>query len=254
MRRHHPRAQPPRRHAARPRMCACRPPRAVHQTSTFACHRSPGASAMSCFCPCVQFGLNQRLAFQASPVKWALLWIFPAAVFFSLWLAFAPIAPSNTIVEVDGAVAECEPPPARHPPACDGPTPRRDWPRALQSRGERCARWRRACWFGSRLKLDTLPVGRSSAHRVGSYGRERRAARGVATAARAPQVRPFWIGAHEARWRCRRHHRRLARRDPGVRMPSISSAVRRYAPTCCATAAATAARSRARRGRSGRRR
>ena len=61
---------------------------------------------MSCFCPCVQFGLNQRLAFQASPVKWALLWIFPAAVFFSLWLAFAPIAPSNTIVEVDGAVAE----------------------------------------------------------------------------------------------------------------------------------------------------
>jgi tRNA(Leu) C34 or U34 (ribose-2'-O)-methylase TrmL len=37
-------------------------------TPTFACHRNMSSCIPSCCCPCIQFGLNQRMAFGASAV------------------------------------------------------------------------------------------------------------------------------------------------------------------------------------------
>ena len=45
---------------------------------------------LSCCCPCVQFGLNQRSAFGESCFKWVLLWLLPLVLLYIVvdqWLA-----------------------------------------------------------------------------------------------------------------------------------------------------------------------
>ena len=51
-------------------------------SATCACHYSFASCALSCCCPCVQFGLNQHAAFGASCFKWALLWLLPVAALY----------------------------------------------------------------------------------------------------------------------------------------------------------------------------
>lgn len=53
-------------------------------TPTFACHRNMSSCIPSCCCPCIQFGLNQRMAFGASAVKWTVLWLLPLFLLYAL--------------------------------------------------------------------------------------------------------------------------------------------------------------------------
>lgn len=46
-------------------------------SGTFVCHRNPASCALSCCCPCVQFGVNQRQAFGSSCTKWSIVWLLP---------------------------------------------------------------------------------------------------------------------------------------------------------------------------------
>jgi Cys-rich protein (TIGR01571 family) len=59
-------------------------------TPTFACHRHMSSCVLSCCCPCVQFGMNQRLAFGVSCVKWALIWMFAALFLFGVVVHAVP--------------------------------------------------------------------------------------------------------------------------------------------------------------------
>jgi len=62
-------------------------------SATFACYRNAGSCALSCCCPCVQFGMNQRNAFGSSCFKWALMWLLPlVAVFIFVDQYLAPSA------------------------------------------------------------------------------------------------------------------------------------------------------------------
>jgi len=51
-------------------------------TPNFACLRQPPSCLLSCCCPCVQFGFNQRMAFQESCIKWTLFWLCPLLLLF----------------------------------------------------------------------------------------------------------------------------------------------------------------------------
>ncbi|KAL1525910.1 hypothetical protein AB1Y20_020737 [Prymnesium parvum] len=63
-------------------------------SGTFACHQQPELCALSTACPCVQFGINQRMAFHESCVRWALAWISPAL---ALWLLLSLLpSPSSS--------------------------------------------------------------------------------------------------------------------------------------------------------------
>ena len=53
-------------------------------TPTFACHRNMSSCLLSSCCPCIQFGLNQRMAFGASGVKWTVLWLLPLFLLYAL--------------------------------------------------------------------------------------------------------------------------------------------------------------------------
>eukprot|EP00316_Scyphosphaera_apsteinii_P017609 CAMPEP_0119342946 /NCGR_PEP_ID=MMETSP1333-20130426/105821_1 /TAXON_ID=418940 /ORGANISM="Scyphosphaera apsteinii, Strain RCC1455" /LENGTH=199 /DNA_ID=CAMNT_0007355273 /DNA_START=13 /DNA_END=612 /DNA_ORIENTATION=+ len=69
---------------------------------TFACHRNPMTCTIACCCPCVQFGMNQRMAMQESCVKWTLLWLAPIMLLFLIFRAFAAEPnPSEIIVEIE---------------------------------------------------------------------------------------------------------------------------------------------------------
>jgi Cys-rich protein (TIGR01571 family) len=65
-------------------------------SATFACHRHVSSCLLSCCCPCVQFGLNQRSAFGASCFKWSLLWFTPLV---ALYLVLDHLFPSRTTAE-----------------------------------------------------------------------------------------------------------------------------------------------------------
>lgn len=59
-------------------------------TPTFACYLQPAACLLACFCPCAQFGINQRQAFGASCFKWTVVWLVPLCLLYlaiDLWLA-----------------------------------------------------------------------------------------------------------------------------------------------------------------------
>jgi len=51
-------------------------------SGTCSCLLSPSSAILSCLCPCVQFGFNQRMAFQESCIKWTLFWICPLLLLF----------------------------------------------------------------------------------------------------------------------------------------------------------------------------
>ena len=79
-------------------------------SSTFACHRQVSSCALSSCAPCVQFGLNQRLAFGDSCVKWSLAWLLPllffGAIYSVLPSASAVVDPAaQAVAEVDAALA-----------------------------------------------------------------------------------------------------------------------------------------------------
>ena len=65
-------------------------------TSTFVCCNSPSSCILSCCCPCLQFGLNQRAAFGSSCAKWALLYVLPLVL---LYLAVDHYYPSLPTAE-----------------------------------------------------------------------------------------------------------------------------------------------------------
>ena len=73
-------------------------------SATCACHRNVASCMLSCCCPCVQFGLNQRTAFGESCFKWTFVWIFPVFLLFTVVDALAP-APTGTDVLLDDADA-----------------------------------------------------------------------------------------------------------------------------------------------------
>ena len=76
---------------------------------TFACHRNVSSCLLSCCCPCVQFGLNQHMAFGASCFKWALLYLLPLVavyVFVDQWLAPRQSAAEMAVAHVMQSVAE----------------------------------------------------------------------------------------------------------------------------------------------------
>ena len=51
-------------------------------SGTCSCLLSPSSAILSCLCPCVQFGFNQRMAFQESCIKWTLFWLCPLLLLF----------------------------------------------------------------------------------------------------------------------------------------------------------------------------
>ena len=65
---------------------------------TFACHRSLGVAALSCCCPCLQFGLNQRAAFGSSCCKWSILWLLPVIVLYLLVDKYFPRATAEEAI------------------------------------------------------------------------------------------------------------------------------------------------------------
>ena len=71
-------------------------------TPTFACHRNLSSCIISCCCPCVQFGLNQRMAFGSSGVKWTMLWMLPLILLYAAVNHMVPPAPIGApVVAVD---------------------------------------------------------------------------------------------------------------------------------------------------------
>lgn len=71
---------------------------------TFACHRHVLSCVLSAACPCVQFGLNQRMAFKASCVLWALLWLAPVALLWFAMQRYADQAAALGSAHVEAAV------------------------------------------------------------------------------------------------------------------------------------------------------
>jgi Cys-rich protein (TIGR01571 family) len=70
---------------------------------TFACHRHIASCVLSCVCPCVQFGMNQRAAFGASCFKWTLLWLLPLAALYVVvdqWVAPVETAAEGAVQHV----------------------------------------------------------------------------------------------------------------------------------------------------------
>ena len=65
---------------------------------TFACHRNVPSCVLSCCCPCVQFGLNQRSAFGASCFKWTVLWMLPLVALYIFIDQY--LAPSASAAEL----------------------------------------------------------------------------------------------------------------------------------------------------------
>ena len=112
-------------------------------TPTFACHRHVSSCVLACCCPCVQFGLNQRAAFGASCIKWAVLWVLPLIL---LYVCIDNLAPPTVegkagtadqlvihvkervrhhVKKAHGMVLVPSPPPPPPPPLdhpIDGPT------------------------------------------------------------------------------------------------------------------------------------
>mmetsp|Transcript_62008 Transcript_62008/g.184548 ORF Transcript_62008/g.184548 Transcript_62008/m.184548 type:complete len:228 (+) Transcript_62008:2-685(+) len=74
-------------------------------TGTFACHLQPASCLLATVCPCVQFGINQRRAFQTSCFKWALIWLLPAL---ALCLIIYLAVPASPQVELSHASAQAE--------------------------------------------------------------------------------------------------------------------------------------------------
>lgn len=70
-------------------------------TPTFACHYNWSSCLLSCCCPCVQFGLNQRSAFGASCFKWVLLWLLPLVL---LYVAIDQLVAPAEAATAEGAV------------------------------------------------------------------------------------------------------------------------------------------------------
>lgn len=75
---------------------------------TFACHRNVSSCVLSCCCPCVQFGMNQRNAFGASCFKYALLWFVPLLSLYFLvnHIVPAPSAEEEVVDSIEHAVAD----------------------------------------------------------------------------------------------------------------------------------------------------
>ena len=73
------------------------PPARGWSSPTFACHRHVSSCVLSCCCPCVQFGLNQRAAFGESCFKWALLWLLPLLTLYVLVDQY--VAPNESAAE-----------------------------------------------------------------------------------------------------------------------------------------------------------
>ena len=72
-------------------------------TPTFACHRHVSSCVLSCCCPCVQFGFNQRMALGASCVKWALVWL---ALIVTLYLLVDQLIVSEGGGAIDEMIAQ----------------------------------------------------------------------------------------------------------------------------------------------------
>ena len=76
---------------------------------TFACHRNFASCLLSLFCPCIQFGMNQRTAFGASCFKWALLWLVPLFLFyivFDTWVAPSTSQAEEAVKHVEQSLRE----------------------------------------------------------------------------------------------------------------------------------------------------
>lgn len=63
-------------------------------SSTFVCCSSPASCILSCCCPCLQFGLNQRAAFGSSCAKWTVLYVLPLLLLYLLVDHYYPSLPT----------------------------------------------------------------------------------------------------------------------------------------------------------------
>ena len=75
-------------------------------TPTFACHRNVSSCTVSCCCPCVQFGLNQRSAFGESCIVHACGYIMSLLVVFAVVQNLVPATPAESVLQMAEAEVE----------------------------------------------------------------------------------------------------------------------------------------------------